>query len=62
MPVADERVELHELMSDNHAIQNGLNDSNKDEEIARESKQIRRILALSFFLFGLVNNGTYTLG
>jgi hypothetical protein len=57
MPVEDEPVELHEIMSDNHAIQNSLNDSNKDEDIARENKQIRRILASSFFLFGLVNNG-----
>ena len=58
MPVEDERVELHEIMSDNHAIRNGPNDLNKDEDIARENKQIRQILASSFFLFGLVNNGT----
>jgi hypothetical protein len=58
MPVEDERVELHEIMSDNNAIRNGPNDLNKDEDLVRENKQIRRILASSFFLFGLVNNDT----
>jgi hypothetical protein len=57
MLVEDERVELQELMSDSHTIRNDLNGSDKDEDVAREIKQVHRILASSFFLFGLVNNG-----
>src|SRR5271169_7014381 len=61
MLVEDERVELQELMSDNRAVRNNLNDSDKDEDAAREMKQVRRILASSFFLFGLINNGQYNI-
>jgi hypothetical protein len=61
MLVEDERVELRELMSDNHAVRDDIDDSDKEEDVAREIKQIRRILASSFFLFGLVNNGQYNI-
>jgi len=51
-----ERVELHRLMSD-YANQQDTNEPDKDEDIVREKRQVQRILASSFFLFGLVNNG-----
>lgn len=61
MPLDHERVELRHLMSGNQAESNEVEGNVKDEDVLMESKQFRRVLAASFFLFGLVNNVLYVI-
>lgn len=55
MPIAQDRVELHTLMTEGEDM--GRDPSNEDDDLQGPSASARRLLAISFFLFGLINNG-----